>query len=314
MPAIRPFVILGALCALSSAAPAQQAVVSLRIVPESAELTGAGASQQILALARTDQGVEVDVTDQADWSIDGPAAIELRDGAHAFSVADGETLVRATFGELAADAKLRVSESSDRRPFSFARDIVGIFTRRGCNGAGCHGGVKGQAGFKLSNNGVHPHEDYKWIVEGGVFHVLTDEPDGSSTPRIDLESPASSLLLRKATMEMSHGGGPRFEKGSDDYRTILAWIEEGAPYGENSAATEPKLLRLEVYPAELTLEPGRARRLLVSARYEDGPHRGFHAQGPLRIRGRRHCERFVEGARRGLRARRDGRDDQGRRA
>ncbi|MBM3774671.1 MAG: hypothetical protein FJW37_05845 [Acidobacteria bacterium] len=39
------------------------------------------------------------------------------------------------------------------RPFSFARDIESVLTRRGCNGSACHGGVKGQAGFRLSGDG-----------------------------------------------------------------------------------------------------------------------------------------------------------------
>ena len=261
--------------ALAYSANAEEALVSLRIVPDPAELSGAGASQQYLAIATNGEGAEIDVTDQAEWTVDGPASAELRGKARAFGLADGETRMRATLEGLSAQSKLRVSGSGERQPFSFAREITGILTRRGCNGSGCHGGVKGQAGFKLSNNGVHPRDDYKWIVEGGTFHVLTDEQDGPATPRIDLESPASSLLLRKATMEIPHGGGPRFEKGSDDYAAILAWIEKGAPYGENGAADERKIVQLEVYPEELTLEPGRVRRLLVTAHYEDGRTEDF---------------------------------------
>ncbi|MCB1019912.1 MAG: DUF1553 domain-containing protein [Acidobacteria bacterium] len=254
---------------------AEPPVVSMAVYPPAAQLSGAGASQQLTAVGKTADGREVDLTDQVEWTATTPGVIELREGARAFGAADGETVVQAALEGMTAEAKLAVAGSDEQKPFSFARDIVGVFTRRGCNNAGCHGGVKGQAGFKLSNNGVHPHEDYKWIVQGGVFQVLTDEPKGESVPRINVEQPEASLLLQKATFEVAHGGGPRFEKGSDDYNAILAWIQDGAPYGESGDANEPKVARLEAFPFELTFEPKQARRLLVTAHYDDGHSEDF---------------------------------------
>ena len=61
--------------------------------------------------------------------------------------------------------------------FDFSREIGTILTRKGCNGASCHGGVKGRGGFKLSSGGFHPKEDYEWIVKGGVYQVLTSESE-----------------------------------------------------------------------------------------------------------------------------------------
>jgi len=254
---------------------AKPEIVSLRILPESAELVGTGASQQLLVLGKTRQGDEIDLTDQADWSVGEPETVALRDASRAFGMGDGGTIVEASYAGHSATTSLRVVGSGSPRPFSFSRDIVGILTRRGCNGAGCHGGVKGQAGFKLSNSGVHPHDDYKWIVEGGVFQVLTDEPDGPAKSRVDLQEPAASLLLQKATMSIPHGGGPRFEKSSDDFNAILEWISAGAPYGEEANSDEPKVVRLETYPREITLDPGQSRRLLVTARYDDGSAEDF---------------------------------------
>ena len=273
MPIHRNIALIGLLWTLAAAA-AEPAVVSLRVFPAKAELSGAGASQQFLVVGATADGREVDLTERAKWSVADPAVAALRD-ARAFSLTDGETVVRAEIDGMAAEAGLTSTGSDQTKPFSFTRDIVGIFTRRGCNNAGCHGGVKGQAGFKLSNNGVHPHEDYQWIVEGGVFQVLTDEPEGEAVPRIDTQNPEASLLLQKATFEVAHGGGARFEKGSDDYNAILAWIKNGAPYGESAGANEPKVARLEAFPADLTLEPKQARRLLVTAHYDDGHAEDF---------------------------------------
>ena len=54
------------------------------------------------------------------------------------------------------------------QPVSFTREISGILTKRGCNGAACHGGVKGQGGLKLSANALYPKDDYDWITKGGA--------------------------------------------------------------------------------------------------------------------------------------------------
>lgn len=263
-----------ALGALSGAEPE---IVSVEIVPPSASLQGSGASQQFLAVGKTSSGAEIDLTDAAEWSAADPSTARL-DGARVFSVSDGETALTASVGGQSATAEVHVSGSADQNPFSFGRDVGGIFTRRGCNGAGCHGGVKGQAGFKLSKNSIHPHDDYKWIVEGGNFQVLTDESDGPLEPRINLENPAASLLLQKATMEIAHGGGPRFEKGSDDYNTILEWVQNGAPFGEEASDDDAKIVRLETYPKALILDPGQSRRVLVTAHYDDGRQEDFTHQ------------------------------------
>ena len=77
----------------------------------------------------------------------------------------------------------------------------------------CHGGVKGQGGFKLSANALYPADDYEWITKGGGYQVLTAEVKGERIPRIDLASPEKSLLLLKPTMAAPHGGGKRFERG-----------------------------------------------------------------------------------------------------
>ena len=80
--------------------------------------------------------------------------------------------------------------------FNFAREIGTILTRKGCNGASCHGGVKGRGGFKLSAGAFHPKEDYEWIVKGGVYQVLTDEVKGERSPRVNVaragKEPAAS--------------------------------------------------------------------------------------------------------------------------
>ena len=65
------------------------------------------------------------------------------------------------------DRHIRMSRTgvpNPRKPPDFQTNIEEIFTRHQCNDSHCHGGVKGRGGFKLSHNGLDPHEDYQWIV------------------------------------------------------------------------------------------------------------------------------------------------------
>jgi hypothetical protein len=158
----------------------------------------------------------------------------------------------------------------DTRPFSFPRDVGSILTKAGCNGALCHGGVKGRGGFKLSLGASDPRQDYEWIVQGGTYEVLTDEVRGPRIPRIDRSQPERSLILQKPTGGVPHGGGIRFRRDSPEYETLLHWIRQGAPYGEEWSAAQ--LRRLEVVPRMVTLEPGAQLRLRVLAHFSDGAH------------------------------------------
>lgn len=161
-----------------------------------------------------------------------------------------------------------------QRPFDFGLDIGGILTRRGCNGSNCHGGVKGRGGFKLSAGALFPKEDHEWIVKGGAYQVLTAEVKGPRIPRVDLERPDESLLLRKATGVTPHGGGKRFERDSADYRAIVEWIRNGAPLGQ-TGRKETSVARLEVNPPAVILEKGGRRQLKVTVHLADGGQEDF---------------------------------------
>lgn len=255
--------------ALAEARPSSSEIVSLRLVPEQVVLEGAGASQRVLVLATGSDGLEREVTAQAGLSISHPEVARLGPRGKLVSVSDGEATLSATLGGRSARATVRTSQSGRRDPVSFATDIARILTRQGCNDSSCHGGVKGRGGFRLSSNAMHPAEDYDWIVRGGGYQVLTDEPRGPRNPRIDRVAPENSLLLLKPTLAQPHGGGMRFEKGSTDYRTLLSWIRAGAPYSR-AAGADPVIRRLEVFPEEaVVLEEGRYQ-VLVTAHLSDG--------------------------------------------
>src|SRR6478672_11160671 len=77
---------------------------------------------------------------------------------------------------------------------SYQRHVSAVFSKLGCNGGTCHGAVKGQNGFRLSLFGADPTGDHDRIIREFAGR------------RINLNAPAASLLLRKATGQAEHGG------------------------------------------------------------------------------------------------------------
>jgi hypothetical protein len=267
-----------AILLFSASAWAGSRLVSLKTIPEEATLRYAGAAQQFLAIATYDDGTERDVTGEAEWRVSNPGLAKLTGAARLTAIADGSLTVAAALARAHAQSAVRIEGAETARPFRFARDIGGILTKRGCNQAACHGGVKGRGGLKLSANALYPKDDYNWITKGGVYQVLTAEVKGERTPRVDVGAPEQSLLLTKPTMIAPHGGGKRLEKDSEDYKTILAWVKSGAPYGAEDSAKEPELTRLEVFPSVAALPIEGQRRLLVTARFSDGHTEDFTDQ------------------------------------
>jgi len=145
-----------------------------------------------------------------------------------------------------ADASARVH---------FANEIVPVFTKLGCNSGACHGKADGQNGFKLSLFGFEPGEDYE---------ALVNEARGR---RLFLEAPGQSLLLRKPTATMQHGGGKRLDAGSPYYGLLLRWIEQGA---QNELSPGRGVTGIDVVPDDRRLARGSSQQLQVIARHADG--------------------------------------------
>ncbi len=137
----------------------------------------------------------------------------------------------------------------------FENDIVPVLSRHGCNSSGCHGKAEGQAGFKLSVFGFDPESDYRALVMEGRGRRLTPS------------APEGSLLLRKMSGDMPHGGGARIRPGSRDYETVRRWVAAGMPVGEKDA---PRVVKVTVEPREAVFAMGGSKKLRVTARYSDG--------------------------------------------
>ncbi len=245
-------------------------LLSVRLVPEGVSLWGVRAVQRFLVMGKYTDGLERDVTLQSRFSVSDDQIARVDEGGRVVALADGETVLGAEVADQMAKTVIRVEGSEQTRPFSFAQDIGGIFTKHGCNSSDCHGSVKGKGGLKLSLDALYPKDDYQWIVEGGVYQVLTAESGGPKEPRINLEEPEKSLLLLKPTFSVPHGGGRRFTVDSVDYETILSWVGEGVPYGEEGEAQSVEIERLEIFPQEGVLDQQGTQQILVTGYLSNG--------------------------------------------
>jgi hypothetical protein len=139
---------------------------------------------------------------------------------------------------------------------TFLRDVAPILNKVGCTSGTCHGAAKGKNGFKLSLRGYDPQFDYE---------ALLYDLSGRRFNRAD---PAKSLMLAKPSQEVAHGGGQRFDKDSDYYKTIYSWISQGVPFGNPDKDT---VADLQVEPKEILMpKPGEALTAKVIARFKDG--------------------------------------------
>ncbi len=246
------------------------ALLSARIFPESATLREKGASQRFLVIGRFADGLERDLTSASQFGLGDTGLASVDEAGKVSALADGETELKAEIQGHTLRAAVRVVDSGRETPLSFERAVSPVLTKTGCNGSGCHGGVKGRGGFKLSLNSLNPRDDYDWIVRGGVYHVLSPEAGEPLVPRIDLAEPAESLLLKKPTFAIPHGGGPRFDTDSQEYEAIANWIRNGAPFEPEGGVSVPRIEQVAVHPEEIVLDGEGVHRLAVTARLSDG--------------------------------------------
>src|SRR5262245_6851638 len=140
----------------------------------------------------------------------------------------------------------------------FATQVEPLLSRFGCNAGGCHGKASGQNGFKLSLFGFDAEFDYEAIV---------DEARGR---RIFGSAAENSLMLRKATGKVPHGGGKRLEPGSEPYQILHRWITQGAPA---SAPDAPRVTKIAIEPGERVMSLAAKQQLKVVATYSNGATR-----------------------------------------
>src|SRR5262249_9037065 len=150
---------------------------------------------------------------------------------------------------------VRVRGFGSGRPVDFQREIVPLLSRMGCNAGGCHGKASGQNGFKLSLFGFDASFDHE---------AITKEALG----RRGIPAPPDSIShLRKATVQIPHGGGKRMQRYSYQYQLSRRWIAAGTPA---AAPNAPHVLKLRIVPGDHVLKRDQSQQLAVLAEYSDG--------------------------------------------
>jgi hypothetical protein len=234
--------------------PAVVFAQTLAILPPEIELRTPESRQQLIAELTTGTGQE-DLSRRAQFVSSNPAVVKVDAAGVLVPVADGEATVTGKAGGASAQVRVRVQGVAQPFQWSFRNHVIPVLTKMGCNQGACHGALAGKNGFKLTLRGYDPDVDYDTLTRQSVGR------------RISLADPASSLLLKKATFALPHGGGKRFGAQSLEYRVIGEWIANGTPAPRNDDA---EVTALEVYPRRAVLKPGSEQQLVVRAKYSDG--------------------------------------------
>ncbi|HZZ72868.1 MAG TPA: DUF1553 domain-containing protein [Pirellulales bacterium] len=247
---------------LDRAGAASAAAARLSIEPPELQFTTADERAQLLVTLHTADGRTLDLTRSATYTLANPALARIEQGYLA-PLADGETTITIvgqdeSGARLTASAALRVKNAAADPPIHFSRDVVPLFSKFSCNSGGCHGKLAGQNGFRLSLFGFDPSLDYDTLVK---------EARGR---RLFPAAPDQSLVLLKATGTIPHGGGARFDVGSEPYQVLHRWIKQGAPADHGKPVT---LTKIRVSPQELVTTRHAAQQLRVIAEYSDGTTR-----------------------------------------
>src|SRR5437870_4351347 len=116
-----------------------------------------------------------------------------------------------------------------------------------------------QASCRRSFRGYDPSLD---------FQSFTRDMQGRRINRLE---PDASLILLKASGQMPHGGGRRFDPHSLYYDLLRRWVAQGA---DDDSTRASHLTKLEIIPnRKILIEPNTDLQLRILAYYADGSAR-----------------------------------------
>ncbi len=200
-----------------------------------------------------------DLTRLSTFAPDDPNVLVV-DGGVVRPTGDGRSTVVVRSGGQECRFEVEVAHFADPEPVSFRNEAIAALTKPGCNSGGCHGSPSGKGGFSLSMMGYDPVSDRRVLTRAGWAR------------RTNPIEPEASLMLRKGTAKIAHGGGLRLRESDAAYALLRDWIAEGC---RTDLDRGPALARVEVYPesGRIVREPFSSQQLLVLAHYADGSTR-----------------------------------------
>ena len=226
------------------------------VEPPSIELTGRLDRLQLQVTARTSTRTD-DLTRRVGYSVEPASVLAVDESGRLRPLSDGEATLVVTHGETSVRVPVIV-HGLDESSTNFARDIVPILSKAGCNQGACHASQYGKGEFKLSLFGYAPEQDHPQFVRDWQQR------------RVSFVDPASSLILKKATFQVSHGGGQRFRVGSFEYDQMLEWLNAGAP---GTTKSDPTVVGMSLSPEHRVYSAGDSQQLRVVVTYDDGSRR-----------------------------------------
>ena len=231
-----------------------------RILVEPAEATLSGRLDRLQLLVTTsdEQGEPIDLTHAAKYRSLTPEIATVNDAGEVVPLSAGSTEIEVQSGSSAAKVSVKVVLQGEAAAASFLDHVEPILSKSGCNLGTCHASQFGKAGFKLSVFGFDPYADHAAIAR--------DLAQRRVTPL----RAEDSLILKKATLQIGHGGDRRFTKDSYPYEVLRSWIAEGAA---GPRLTEPELTGLTISPATRRYRVNQQQQLRVVAHYRDGKTR-----------------------------------------
>ncbi|MGE0609496.1 MAG: DUF1549 domain-containing protein, partial [Pirellulales bacterium] len=222
----------------------------LQVSPAAILLESPESSQQVLVGEALPDGRSLDRTRDVTYSTTDPNIASVNALGRVEPRGEGRAELLITREGIEVRIPIEVRGLASPQPISFEHQIIPILTKASCNAGGCHGKAEGQNGFKLSVFGFDAPADYQALLMEGRGR------------RVFLPAPEHSLLLRKGTAEVPHGGGLKIEPGGLAFRRLLRWIREGAPY--SAEGVEPAV-SIEVEPQAQTLLAHGTQQLRVVA-------------------------------------------------
>jgi hypothetical protein len=229
---------------------------SIVVEPREAKLDGRLSRLQLLVTGKTHDGYHVDLTRTAEYESLSTEILAVNRTGQVVPHSSGTGQVRVRSGKFVVDVSVVVSGLQPQAQVSFREHVIPVLSHAGCNQGACHGSQFGKGSLKLSLFGYAPEQDHAPLVR---------DQQGR---RISLIRPDDSLILRKATMQLGHGGGMRFRTDSYDYEVLKAWIASGAPAPQTDETT---VIDLTISPNEQVFRRiGQQQQLRIVAHYSDG--------------------------------------------
>lgn len=249
---------------LASPADAQQPTTiavspaRIEVFPSRVALTGSRRHMHLVVTGVTSDGRSVDVTRQATFATSNPQVVSVAEGI-ARPVADGSAEIVVRVGSVSEVVPVEVSRAKLPDAVSFRLETLPALTKQACNSGACHGSPSGKGGFRLSLRGFDPELDQTTLLREAFAR------------RVNISDPDSSLLLRKPTLQIAHGGGRRMKTNDPTFRVLRDWIAEGCRTDPTPA---PTCVRLEVFPpGRILRHPAENQQLVALAHLSDGTTR-----------------------------------------